>query len=399
MVVVKLIVVLVAMIVLLRLKFQIGHTVFISSLLLWGMSGLDLGMLSHAVLTTLQDPRCWIIIGALYFIMWLEYLLRTRGVMDSFLMAIQVFVPNRKAVMMMIASFLGLLPSLGGAIFSAPMVKKLAKPLKMSAEDQNLVNFWGRHYGDYVNPMAPALILACEIARIPMGDMIAALFGYGVLAIVIGWFACCWGVENVPVELEKVSGRHLLKAVAMALGPVIGIFTLILVFKFNAAIATLISTSILTLILWRGFGDFKNQVVESVNIRIFWTVGAVLFFQHMLFDTGMVSGLISFFQENELSPVIGVAIIAYIMGALTGMLQGFVAIVFPFVAGIATGDVALAAFIYVAGVSGQMITPTHLCLTLSTNFFNAEWGGVYKKLIPMQFIILAAAIIVYWAQQ
>ena len=395
MVIAKLGIILITMVTLLRFKVQIGHTVLISSLILWGMSGIDPMMLVHAFTATLQDPRCWIIIGALYFIMWLEYLLRTRGIMDAFLITIQKAIPNRKAVMMIIAAFLGLLPSMGGAIFSAPMVKKLADPLHMSKEDQNVINFWSRHYVDYANPMAPALLLACATAGVSLNDMLLSLVGYALLAVVVGWIFCCWGVPDAPPdEIQSKMGEA--KSLLLALGPIALIFSLILGFKFNAAIATLISTSLLTIILWRGFGDFKNQVLESLNLRIFWGVGAVLFFQNILIDTGMVKGLIQFFQDTGLSPAIGISILAFIMGALTGMTQGFVAIVFPFVAGVAMGNVPLAALVYVVGVSGQMITPTHLCLTLSTSYFHADWGKVYMKLFPMQMIIMIAGILVYW---
>ena len=81
------------------------------------------------------------------------------------------------------------------------------------------------------------------------------------------------------------------------------------------------------------------------------------------------------------------------------MTQGFVAIVFPFVAGVAMGDVPLAVLVYVVGTSGQMMTPTHLCLTLSTSYFHADWGKVYQKLIPMQMTIMIASILVYWIQR
>ena len=80
------------------------------------------------------------------------------------------------------------------------------------------------------------------------------------------------------------------------------------------------------------------------------------------------------------------------------MPQGFVAIVFPFVAGVALGDVTLAVLVYVVGVSGQMMTPTHLCMTLTMDYFKADWGVFYKKLIPMQLVIMFAGILVYWVK-
>lgn len=397
MVVVKLAVVLLLMVVLLRLKIKIGTAVMISSLSLWLLSGFHLDVLIESVSKTLQNPQGWIIVGALYFIMWLEYLLRTRGVMDSFLVTIQLLVPNRKAVMMIIAAFLGLLPSMGGAIFSAPMVKKLGSPLKMSKNDQNLVNFWSRHLCDYGNPISPAILLICATVHVALQDLLVALIGYGILATGIGWFFLFRGVPDAPPEPVELP-MSAKKTLALALGPIALIFIFIIFFGLNAAAATFLSTGILTLILWRDWADFKEQVVDSFNVQIFWTVGAVLFFQNMLGGAGMIDGLIGFFQDAGLSPVVGISIMAFIIGGLVGMLQGMVAIVFPFVAGIGMGDLSLAVLIYIIGTSGQMLTPTHLCLSLSTAYFQADWGKLYRKLIPMQLTLLVVAVVVYWLQ-
>ncbi len=397
MVIVKLGLVILMIFILLRKKVAIGNAILASSFLLWGLSGFDFSGLGNAFMTTLRDPRGWVIVGALYFIMWLEYLFRTRGIMDSFLSTIQQTIPNRKAVMMIIAAFLGLLPSMGGAIFSAPMVKKLADPLDMTTTDQSLTNFWSRHLVDYTNPMAPALLLASTTVQVPVGEMLIHLVGYGVLAVILGWFFCFPQVPNVLPEHHKQTMGHQ-KTLILALSPIVAIFILILVFKLNAGIATFLATSVLTIILWRGFSDFKRQVTESFNVKIFWTVGVILFFQNVLVNTGMVSGLIDYFQQTGLSPAVGISILAFIMGALTGMMQGFVAIVFPFVAGAALGDVTFAVLIYVVGVSGQMMTPTHLCMTLTMDYFKADWGIFYKKLIPMQLTIMFAGILVYWVK-
>ena len=398
MIIVKLGLVILTIFILLRKKVAIGNAILASSFRLWAVSGFDFSALGNALLTTLRDPRCWILVGALYFIMWLEYLFRTRGIMDSFLSTIQQTIPNPKVVMMIISAFLGLLPSMGGAIFSAPMVKKLADPIDMTPTDQSLTNFWSRHIVDYTNPMAPALLLASATASVSVQEMLIHLIGYGFLAVAVGWLVC---FRNVPTKILPEGKPRTLsqrRTLLLALGPIAAIFILILGFKQNAGIATFLVTSALTLFLWRGVGDFKRQVTESLNLKVFWTVAVILFFQNVLINTGMVSGLIDYFQQTGLSPAVGISILAFIMGALTGMTQGFVAIVFPFVAGVALGDVTLAVLVYVVGVSGQMMTPTHLCMTLTMDYFKADWGVFYKKLIPMQLVIMFAGIFVYWVK-
>jgi stage V sporulation protein AE len=75
------------------------------------------------------------------------------------------------------------------------------------------------------------------------------------------------------------------------------------------------------------------------------------------------------------------------IGILTGMSQGHVAIVMPIVAGLMPGSLDLAGVAMVFGVAGQMITPTHVCLTITIDYFKSDF---FKTLVP---VILAEAIV------
>ncbi|NLI91931.1 MAG: DUF401 family protein [Peptococcaceae bacterium] len=57
-------------------------------------------------------------------------------------------------------AFLGFLPSLGGAIFSAPLVRESGQRYGLSAEKLTVINYWFRHIWEFSNPIVPAVLLA-----------------------------------------------------------------------------------------------------------------------------------------------------------------------------------------------------------------------------------------------
>ncbi len=57
-------------------------------------------------------------------------------------------------------------------------------------------------------------------------------------------------------------------------------------------------------------------------------------------------------------------------------------------------DIPLAVFVFVAGFTGAMFTPMHLCLTLTVDFFQADLHRVLRLLLLPEatLLIIAAAL-------
>ena len=54
---------------------------------------------------------------------------------------------------------------------------------------------------------------------------------------------------------------------------------------------------------------------------------------------------------------------------------------------------------YVSGMIGLLLTPLHLCLILSADYFKAKLARVYKYILPLYLMIEAIAILVYYIAQ
>jgi hypothetical protein len=50
---------------------------------------------------------------------------------------------------------------------------------------------------------------------------------------------------------------------------------------------------------------------------------------------------------------------------------------------------------YCGGFCGVLLSPTHLCLVLTKDYFRADFAKVYQQLIPLVLFVILAGVFVY----
>ena len=132
-------------IILLRRHIPIGPAILAGGLLIWALVAPQFHYLVSAFTTTLTMQRTYDLILALYLVMCLETELRTSGALDGMIRALQRLFASEKFTLAIMPAFLGLLPSLGGARFSAPIVEAASRNTDLTKEHKAAINFWFRH--------------------------------------------------------------------------------------------------------------------------------------------------------------------------------------------------------------------------------------------------------------
>ena len=120
---------------LLNRKVKMGNAMLAGSGLLFVLSGLTLQHLGAALKNLVSSYSTWEILFALYFVMCLEHQLRTSGIIDGLMVTSRRLLRSDRILLPLMPAFLGFLPSLGGAIFSAPLVESASKPFNLKAEN------------------------------------------------------------------------------------------------------------------------------------------------------------------------------------------------------------------------------------------------------------------------
>ena len=390
--------------VLLRRHVPIGPAILAAGFFIWATTAPQFHYLPDALYTTLTSARTYDLILALYFVMCLEIELRTGGVLDGMVRALHHLLRSPKLTLAIMPAFLGLLPSLGGARFSAPIVEGAAKNLELTAEHKANINFWFRHIFEFSSPIIPGMLMACSIANIPFSQLLRHLAWVTPLFFAIGWFVLMRPLK-LPAESKDGGGFaehkqdyiHLL----LALAPVAVNFILIVSFNFSAAAAMALVAVTLIFVL-----RFSNHVINikqvftgACDLKMLMNILCIFYFIQILTDTKVLYAIVSEFQKSPLPQPVIVAAVSFIIGVLTGMSQGHVAIVMPIIAAMAPGDLTLAGIAMVFGVAGQMLTPTHMCLIVTLDYFKADYFKCLRTLCVMSALLLAAFSAVTYVMQ
>lgn len=174
-------------ILLLRFKVLMGVSVLCGGLLIWLFESHSFMSLYVAAEQTLKMTRTWDLVLCLYFVMCLEVELRKSGSLHGMVVTLRNIFSSNKVTLAVMPAFLGLLPSLGGARFSAPIVQEASEGIAVNDEEKSAINLWFRHIFEFSNPLMPGVILACAIANVTIGDLITQVGWCTILCFVLGW--------------------------------------------------------------------------------------------------------------------------------------------------------------------------------------------------------------------
>lgn len=379
---------------LLRRHIPIGPCMLAGGLFIWLVKSTQPAFLWQAFTETLALSRTYDIIFALYFVMCLEIELRTSGALSGMVKALQRIFSSAKFTLAVMPAFLGLLPSLGGARFSAPIVEEASKEFSLSREHQATINFWFRHIFEYSSPIIPGMIMACSIAGVAFSDFLIHLSWLTLLSFAAGWLVLIRPIKDLKTQSQIYDPAEYHKNLIdmyLSLSPVILTFLLVVFLDLNASLAMGLVTVCMFFVLQhtQRFVNGKEVLFGAFDWKMFLNVICILYFIQILTVTSVLNEIVVAFQSSPLPVPVIIAAVSFIIGILTGMSQGHVAIVMPIVAAMSTGNLNLAGVAMAFGVAGQMLTPTHMCLVVTLDYFKANFFKTLQPIVLIEIIVLS----------
>lgn len=389
-------------VVLLRFKVLIGPAILSGGLLIWLFESRSFEKLWIAFTETLTMQRTWDLLLCLYFVMCLEVELRKSGSLHGMVVTLRNIFSSNKVTLAFMPAFLGLLPSLGGARFSAPIVQEASEGIAVDDEQKSAINLWFRHIFEFSNPLMPGVILACGIANVSIGDLIDQVGWVTILCFVLGWIFLI--IPLKITDLEKATNTQHdrtidWKSLVLAFGPIVTSFLLIVAFNVQAALAMgLVVVAFIPLYFWfKRPISVKSVFTESLDKKLFFNVICILYFIQLLTVIGTLDEIVSVFNNSSLPQAVIIACLSFIFGVMTGMGQGYIAIVMSIVALMAPGNIVLVGIAMVYGMAGQMVTPTHLCILVTVEYFKCRlWKTIGKCGVLSLLMVLIFSAWTYW---
>src|SRR4030043_114704 len=332
------------------------------------------------------------LILALSFIRILELILREHAVLTDMMSAAKAILKNRKMVIISMPLLMGLMPSVGGAYFSAPMVAETTSDIKMSPEEKSFINYWFRHPWEYVLPLYPGILLASAISRIELHNLITVNITYAILILITGFIFAMHGIKGVVKTGERLSRKGL-----WSFAPIISVLLLVVIFHIELHYALLAVVMFLFLFYRYNLKNIFTAFKHGFSLDVIILILGVMTFKEAMGYSGAVENLSQFFIKEGIpvSPIL--FLIPFITGLLTGITVGFVGATFPLIISIAgNSSPGVVSFAFAAGFLGVLLSPVHICLILTREYFRADLWGIYKKMIPACIIVFFGAIVQYF---
>lgn len=381
---------------LLRKKTGIGYVMLISSgalFLLYRMSLPEIILVARKVGSSSIAIK---LILALSLIRIFELVLREQNILNAMMNTIKSSFRSRKAVIISMPLLIGMLPSLGGAYFSAPMVEEATKDTVMSREEKAFINYWFRHPWELILPLYPGIVFASAVSHISLSRL-AITNAICVVALVAT--GLIYGMRDVGHSSRSRKGPVSRDSIKTWLNflPIVVVMILVIIAGIELHYALL-----LVLIPIFVFYRYSSQrIFTAVRYGFSWDVivmiAGIVFFKETMEASGSVNNLGSFFIEHGIPLMPIFCLLPFLAGLLTGHTVGFVGSTFPLL--ISIGDPALPSLIslaFASGFTGVLLSPVHLCLILTREYFKADISGIYRKTIPASAIVFAAAITQYF---
>ena len=345
----------------------------------------------------------------IFLIIWMSGQMSKTGIMNSLVTSFQSKVSNR-ASMALLPAMVGLLPMPGGALFSAPLVDDCDMDQAISPILKGRINYWFRHIWEYWWPLYAGVLLAVEISGLEVWHFIAAGIPVTLMSILGGWIFLLRKVEkrgkngSGTFDLSSLVPVFLVIAVYIAVGAVFPVTGRISKF-LPIALGIIVSMVYLQIKKPLSGGDWKTIILSMKTVSLAVLVAIIRIYGAFIEAPLPAGGFLVDLMRSELEqtgiPVISlIMIIPFIAGFTTGIALGMVGASFPIVMQLSGADpstarlLSTAVLAYAAGHVGQLVSPVHVCLIVTNEYFKTSLIRSLKGIIGPCLFVLGAGLLV-----
>jgi len=383
-------------VVLLRLRWNFGLVMLLAALFLGSLYLIGPIKQLRVLVASSLDPITINLVAGLVLIMVLENIIRKRGLLKRMMEAVVNVARDRRIAMAVLPGVIGLLPSAGGAAFSAPMVQEAAADAEMKPEHKAFINYWFRHIWEYISPLYPGVVLAAAVTKLSMNTFLLSQLPLPLAVVGVGALLGFRGVKTGHVA--GMRNRQELKALFVTLLPITLSIVLVVVFKMPLALAMMSIVGVMFLYYRYSAHDVLTTLRESLSLNVMLMVIGIMVFKGMLDATGAIEALPAFFKQSGIPTTAVLFVLPFIVGLLTGLTVGVVGATFPIITAMLGGtpEAGAVTFAFASGFAGVMLSPTHLCLLLTVRYFKADLAGTYRLLFLPVFLVFLVGLVRLW---
>jgi uncharacterized protein len=385
-----------------RSRLHLGFSLLIGSLLLGFWSGQSLASLAGIVARSLIDRSTLLLAAILVLILFLSRLMERSGNLNRIVEAFSRVVRGRRALSALIPALVGIFPLPGGALFSAPLVGTTVQDTDLSSARKTVINYWFRHVWEYWWPLYPGFILAAGLLEVSALRLMLLQFPLAAFAGFAGWLLLLRPLKSPPPAVSLTGRRTGLKILFREASPVFAvlavIFLLNLLFRLTAVGSVPPELPVLAgmaggiVLVCRRERLVREDLLGALKggkyLNYVLLVAAIMIFRGVLAESEIVHRLKEELLDYRIPVLLVVVFLPFVSGLVSGIAIGFVGASFPVILPLLSNlsppaYLAHAVLAFGCGYMGMMLSPVHLCLLFSRDYFESSLTPCFRLLLPL----------------
>lgn len=349
----------------------------IISAFILGLFTLPPTALFNETLSTLTDPSIVLLSVAVGSIAILGGVMERGGLLDNLVSNLRM---SKKMFLAFAPALLSLLPIPGGALLSAPLVRKGGDGV--SSERKAAINVWYRHTFILIYPLG-ALLVTTEMAHLNLYATVPYVAPGFLFMLLGGYFFL---LKDIPGRIgdrnPPIVSKIIIPVGIVLLAPTIHFSLMTLLPNIIPEIPLMIGI-ISSLALSCYFGDLHWKDCRPVlsNMKP-WNFALLIIGMFLLLNIFQASGAPGVIASVAISQAFLLVIISAFLGFAIGRIQVPVSIILPiyYVKYGAIISPTAFAIMLCSAMMGYVISPVHPCIAISLEFFNVKFKDFLKPL-------------------
>jgi len=307
----------------------------------------------------------------IYFIYVMGEVMKTTGAARSLQKAVENVFADARLSAAFLPLLIGLLPMPGGAMFTAPLVDAVGRENGLTRLEMMSSNYWFRHSMEFFWVVYPAMVIAASFAGISLRSFMIVMFPVGLTAIGMGLLI--HKPKSWRVRLSRKAATLLLRST----WPIL--LVILLVLMGIPGVWAVGAAATLSVVLSKKFASFLDGAKPDVLLLL-----AMVFLYKSALNVLHVSEAIASELSTNIPPLVVAAAMPLLLGMVTGLTQATVGMSFPTIFGLSMNlsTLSLAVWSYYFAVLGVLLSPVHLCLVLTSEYFSIPISKALRKLLP-----------------
>ncbi len=378
----------------LRQGISVGLTLFLAGIVTAIIYSVPLAVVTNEYAQLIASWRFIELTAVIILITMLGNLLSGLGRLKRLSMVCRDIYGGRRTATVIIPPLVGFMPMPGGALMSAPLVNSALDGSDLEPHYRCASNYWFRHVVEHFMPIYPGMIVSQAITGVEVGRLALMQAPLSVIMLAAGIYFYARRIES---EKGIALFRPLLEIITIIWPIFLAVF-LYAVVRLNLPLAVLVSLVLVAAVYRPKTSLLWKSIKKGLSPKLLFLIFGILSFQTILEVSGGVGEIQRLTIDYGFPEALIIVVVSFTAGILTGMFAAFVALGYSLLSGfLYQPDVNMANILlaFLSGFIGMMLSPAHLCLILTNEYFGSNLLKVYKSLLAPLLVLAVGGWLLY----